>query len=355
LSLEQTLRELTEVIGPCGYEHDVVRYLITRLESIAAEYRVDGVGNIIATIHGAHPGPSVLVSTHMDEVGFVVKKIEANGLIRFEKLGGHDDRILLAQRVKIATKNGYRTGVIGTISAHMVKFDDALKVRKHQSLYIDVGAGTREDVEALGIQVGDPIGWATEIQTLGEQRLVGKSFDDRAGCAVLLETLADIDRSALFGTVYGVFSVQEEVGLRGARVAAAQLHADVALAVDTTAVSDTPEEMMDETLALGKGPGIKVMDFSLIASRAVRERLVKLAIEQEIPHQLEVFPGIGTDAGELSLSGAGVPSGVISIPTRYAHSPVEVMDRHDFENTARLLKAFILSVRDKAEFEFLAQ
>lgn len=354
MNLEQTLRDLTDVIGPCGYEHDVVRYISKRLESIAAEYRVDGVGNIIATVRGAHPGPSILVSTHMDEVGFVVKKIEPNGLLRFEKLGGHDDRILLAQRVKIATQKGYRNGVIGTISAHMVKFDDPLKIRKHQNLYIDVGVSSREEVEGLGIQVGDPIGFATEMQTLGEERLMGKSFDDRAGCAVLLETLADIDRHDLYGTVYGVFSVQEEVGLRGARVAAAQVQADVALAVDTTAVSDTPEEMMDATLELGKGPGIKVMDFSLIASRAVRERMVKLAEEKSIPHQLEVFPGIGTDAGELSLSGAGVPSGVISIPTRYAHSPVEVMDRRDFENTARLLKAFILSMRDKSEFAFLA-
>ncbi|KPV44498.1 endoglucanase [Alicyclobacillus ferrooxydans] len=351
--MEQTLQELTELIGPCGYEHDVVRYLVQRLDSIADQVKVDGVGNVIAVLRGAHPGPALVISTHMDEVGFVVKKIENNGLIRFEKLGGHDDRILLAQRVKIATAKGYQLGVIGTISAHMVKFDNPATVRKHSELYIDVGAQSKDEVTKMGICVGDPIGWSPDMQTLGEHRLVGKSFDDRAGCATLLETLASLDRDELHGTVYGVFSVQEEVGLRGAKVAGAQVNADVALAVDTTAVSDTPEAMMDGTLALGAGPGIKVMDFSLIASKAVRNRLVHAAEQGGIPYQLEVFPGIGTDAGELTLANAGVPTGVISIPTRYAHSPIEVMDRDDFANTARLLKAFILTMRDRSEFDFL--
>lgn len=353
MNLERTLMELTDIIGPCGYEHDVVRYLLKRLEPITDEVRVDGVGNVIATVRGAHEGPRLVVSTHMDEVGFVVKKIESNGLIRFEKLGGHDDRTILAQRVKIKTSSGYQLGVIGTLSVHMMRFDDAAKVRKHPNMYIDVGASTRAEVEAMGIRVGSPISWATKMEYIGNNRWVGKSFDDRAGCAVLLETLAAIDKQTLHGTVYGVFSVQEEVGLRGARVAGQQLEFDVAIAVDTTAVSDTPEEMMDNTLTLGGGAGIKVMDFSLIASVAVRERMVEVAEKNEIPYQLEILTGIGTDAGELSLTQGGAPTGVISIPTRYTHSPIEVMDWGDFDSTQRLLQGFIEAMRDKEDFAFI--
>lgn len=353
MNLEQTLRELTSLIGPCGYEHDVVRYLLSRLDKIP-DVRVDGVGNIIVTVKGTHPGPSLVVSTHMDEVGFIVKKIESNGLLRFEKLGGHDDRILLAQQVKVASSTGIHYGLIGTVSAHMVRFDDPQKVRKYAQLYIDVGAENADEVSALGIAVGDPIGWATDMHPVGAHRWVGKSFDDRAGCAVLLETLLAIEPGRLHGTVHGVFSVQEEVGLRGAKVAGQQIQADVALAIDTTAVSDTPEEMMDATLGLGAGTGIKVMDVSLIASVAVRKRLVNLAKQHEISHQLEIFTGIGTDAGALHLSQGGVPTGVLSIPTRNAHSPVEVLDWRDLEATQRLLQVFVESMQNAEEFRFLA-
>ncbi|WAH37803.1 M42 family metallopeptidase [Alicyclobacillus dauci] len=350
----ELLRDLTDLVGPCGFEHDIARYIVNRVRPFADETKVDGVGNVIVTKRGAHPGPTLVISTHMDEVGFIVKKIEQNGLIRFEKLGGHDDRILLAQRVKIRTQTGVIPGVIGTISAHMTKFDDPSKVRKHAQLYIDVGATDREEVLALGVSIGDPISWATDLQQLGNSRIMGKSLDDRAGCAVLLSALEDIDFSHVRGTICAVFSVQEEVGLRGARVAAASVDADVALAIDTTAVSDTPEEMMDETLSLGNGPGIKVMDFSLVASSAVRRQLVAVAQAGDIPFQLEVFPGIGTDAGELALGNSGVPAGVLSIPSRYAHSPVELIDLHDLENTKKLLIEFIASLQSKEQFAFIA-
>ena len=265
---------------------------------------------------GGHPGPTLVVSAHMDEVGFIVKKIEENGLIRFENLGGHDDRILLAQRVRIRTEAGIRYGVIGTISAHMKKFDDVTKIRNYTKLYIDIGVSSKEEAKELGIKIGDPISWATDYQLFGKNRVIGKGFDDRAGCAILLKSFEEIDFSQVSGMVYGVFSTQEEVGLRGAKVAGQQIPADVALAVDTTAVSDTFEEMMDKTLFLGKGPAIKVMDSSLIASVAVRNKLISIAKEKNIPYQLEIFTGIGTDSGALHQANAGVPSGVISIPSR---------------------------------------
>ena len=351
--MEKLLKDLTSLTGPSGFEMDPVRYILEKIKDKVDEYFVDGLGNLIVSKKGKLEGPSLVVSAHMDEVGFIVKKIEKNGLIRFEKLGGHDDRILLAQQVKIRTNDGVIKGIIGTISAHMVKFDDPQRVRKHGELYIDIGAANSEEVEALGVQIGDPIAWATEFELIGKHRAVGKGFDDRAGCAVLIKAFEEIDFSRVYGKVYGVFSVQEEVGLRGAKTAAQNIQADLALAIDTTAVSDTFESMMDQTLALGKGPAVKILDASLISSPAVRRKLVEVAKNNNIPYQLEIFPGIGTDAGELHLSNKGIPSGVISIPSRYAHSPVEVIDMIDLEYTKELLKQFILAMRDKKEFSFI--
>lgn len=351
--MEKILQDLVAIPSPCGFEHRVIKYLHDFLKGKVDSYHVDGLGNLIVRKAGAYPGPVLMVSTHSDEVGFIVKKIEENGLLRFEKLGGHDDRILLSQRVTVCTDSGDLPGTIGTISAHMKKFDKPDLIRPYTQLYIDIGADSRQEAEEMGVQIGDPVSWGTEYQKLGKNRVQTHGFDDKAGCAVLASMFAELDFSQVHGTVYGIFSVQEEVGLRGAQTAAQSIHADVALSIDTTAVSDTPESMMDRTLFLGKGPGIKIMDSSLIASPAVRKKLQKVAKENEIPHQLEIFTGIGTDAGQLHLSHEGVPTSCISIPTRAAHSPNEVMDLRDFHNTRRLLDAFILSMEDKQEFKFV--
>ncbi|TFB24304.1 M42 family peptidase [Filobacillus milosensis] len=350
--MKELLKNLTSIHGPCGFEEDVAKYITNRLKGSVDSIEVDGVGNLIVRKKGHQDGPNIVVPAHMDEIGFIIKKIEENGLLRFEKLGGHDDRILLSQRVQINTSNGLRSGVIGTISAHMKKFDDPNKVRTHQQLYIDVGASNKQEVIDFGIKVGDTVTWQPHFDELSESRIVGKAFDDRAGCAVLIQALEDLDSNEFAGEIIGVFSVQEEVGLRGARVAGHQLDADVSIALDTTAVSDTTEEMMDQTLALGAGTGIKVLDVSLIANKKVRNHLVELAEANNINHQLEVFPGIGTDAGELSLAKHGIPTGVLSIPSRYAHSSIEVIDMNDLEATKDLLISFIKNVKKAEEYKF---
>ncbi|MGI2329179.1 M42 family metallopeptidase [Planococcus sp. YIM B11945] len=350
--LKELLKELTEITGPCGFEEEVAAFIAKRLRNTVDSLEVDNSGNLIAIKKGSKPGPRILVAAHMDEIGFIVKKVESNGLIRFEKLGGHDDRVLLSQRVQIQTAAGTRTGVIGTISAHMMKFDDPEKVRKHQNLYIDVGAASQQQVSDMGIRIGDPISWFPHFDFLTETRVAGKGFDDRAGCAVLIKALEEIESEDFSGEFVGIFTVQEEVGLRGARVASHYLNGDVAIALDTTAVSDTPEEMMDNTLSLGGGTGIKVMDFSLIANKKVREHLVKLAEENHIHYQLEIFPGIGTDAGELSLANAGIPTGVLSIPSRNAHSSNEIIDLNDLEATKDLLLVFIKNMHHSPKYKF---
>jgi tetrahedral aminopeptidase len=343
--MKNLLKDLTTIHGPCGFEDDVALYIAKRLKNSVDSMEIDGVGNLIVRKKSNIDGPKIVVAAHMDEVGFIVKKIEENGLLRFEKLGGHDDRILLSQRVQLNTRKGLRSGVIGTISAHMKKFDDPNKVRAHQKLYIDVGATSKQEIKDLGINVGDSVTWQPYFETLTENRIVGKAFDDRAGCAVLIDALEKLDAKDFTGEFVGVFTVQEEVGLRGARVVSHQQDADVAIALDTTAVSDTLEEMMDQTLTLGGGTGIKVLDASLIANKKVRNHLVETADQQQIPYQLEVFPGIGTDAGELSLAQQGIPTGVLSIPSRYAHSSIEVIDLNDLNATRDLLIAFIKEMK----------
>ncbi len=352
----QLLKTLTSLHGPCGFEQPVTTWIRDTLSDLVDELYIDPLGNVIARKKGDKPGPKTIITAHMDEVGFIVKKIENNGFIRFEKLGGHDDRILLAQKVQIRTRTGLLTGVIGTMSAHFVKFDDPSKVRNHRQMYIDVGATSKQEAMQLGVEIGDPITWAPVMEHLGNEttgKIVGKGFDDRAGCAVILQVLHELQNVSFHGEVIAIFTVQEEVGLRGAKVAAEAVEADVAIAIDTTAVSDTSEETMDQSLFLGMGTGIKIIDFSLIAHPAVKETLVTLAKKQEIPFQYEVFPGIGTDGGAVSLANKGIPTGVLSIPSRYAHSPVEVIDLRDLEATKDLLLQFIRSLDDRATFSFI--
>ncbi|MEK5382367.1 M42 family metallopeptidase [Niallia sp. FSL W8-0635] len=346
------LKDLSSTFGPCGFEEEVAMYIAKRLKGKVDEIEVDGIGNLIVKKKGTQPGPKIVVAAHMDEVGFIVKKIEENGLIRFEKLGGHDDRILLSQRVQVRTSQGVRTGVIGTISAHMVKFDQPDKVRKHQQLYIDVGAVSKQDAQALGVEIGNPIVWYPHFDLLTDDRVSGKAFDDRAGCAVLIKALEELSKEDFKGEIIGAFTVQEEVGLRGARVVSHQHAADVAIALDTTAVSDTPEEMMDNTLALGNGTGIKVLDFSLIANQKVCKHLIEIAKTNQITYQLEVFPGIGTDAGELTMANNGIPTSTLSIPSRYAHASIEVLDLRDLEATKDLLVAFIKEMNPIDSYKF---
>lgn len=350
----QQLAELVDLTGPSGFEEDVVRYLTAKVREYDYRPQVDPLGNVIVVKHGAANGPKVTISAHADEIGLIVKEIDKNGFLRFEKLGGGDNRILLAQRVWVRGSRGRHLGVIACKSAHLTSQEERGKVVPHQEMFIDIGACCAEEVRAAGIEIGDPISFQSELAALGlgnGRRLIGKGFDDRLGCVMLLRLFREIKGNELFCTVQGIFSAQEEVGLRGAKVASYVLDTDVALAVDATAAGDTPDSK-GAGLALGKGAGIKMMDFSMIAHRAVKSRLIKLAKELDIPYQLEVLTGIGTDAGALHQQKGGVATGVISIPNRYTHSPIEMVDVGDLEAAYQLLKAFVLSLRPGDTFAF---
>ncbi|MBB5179362.1 endoglucanase [Planomicrobium koreense] len=343
----QLLKELCELVGPSGFEQDVQRFILNKVKDGADSVEVDALGNLIVKINATDAKmPSVLLAAHADEIGLIVKKIEPNGTLRFEKLGGFDDRILLAQSVTIKGSEGYVEGVIGTLSMHYVKWDDPKRIESHRELYIDIGASSAEEVLEMGVKVGQPISYGSGLKLVGDKkrnRVVGKALDDRAGCAVLIQLLKDLkdnpDRK--HGDVFCVFTVQEEVGLRGASVLSPTILPDFALAIDTTPTSDTYDVLMTGTRVLGGGPCIKIADKSLIAHPLVTGLLEKVAEQQNIPHQMEVFMGIGTDAGAIHMTSTGVSSGVISIPSRYTHSPIEIIDLGDLENTVNLASAFI--------------
>lgn len=346
MNLIDRLRELVALTGPSGQEADVAAYVYRSLQGLADEIKIDALGNVIARKKGtAEGGRSLAISVHMDEIGFIVRKVEANGFLRFEKLGGHDDRVLLAQRVWVRGPAGRVQGVIGCKSAHLTGLPERDRVVKHPEMYIDIGARSAEEVRAMGISVGDPVGYASELTELGVNtgRYIAHGLDDRAGCALLLQLLADLKGTSLPGDLYAVFSTQEEVGLRGARTAAQAIQPDVALAVDMTAVDDTPDTGTN-WLGLGKGPTIKVMDNSLLAHPAVRRALQAAAARAGVEAQLELLTGIGTDAGAFHQAGGGVPTGCISVGNRYTHSPVEMLDRRDLEGALALMKAFVLSL-----------
>lgn len=353
--MDNLIQQLSGLHGPSGYEQTIAYFIQDYVKNKTDDVQMDKMGNVIARKNGGKPGPVTLLTAHMDEVGFIIKKIEDNGLLRFEKLGGHDDRILLAQPVKVLGSKKELDGVIGTMSVHYVKFDDPNKVRPHSKLYIDIGATSKQEVLEMGVDVGTPVTWATEAKIIGEKEspvVMGKALDDRVGCAVLLSVLNELQGKNFAGELIFLFAVQEEVGLRGAETAINGLDADAAIAIDTTAASDTLEETMDGSLKLGAGTAIKVMDFSLIVQKTMKEMLQKAAQEENIPHQLEVFPGIGNDGGAISLANKGIPTGVLSIPSRYTHSPVETVHLNDVGATVDLIKAFIFRLNEEMTFTF---
>lgn len=329
--LEQFIRELAPAYGPSGHE-EAVRALIRRhVTPLADEVLVDRLGSLIALIRGAGGTDArrIMIAAHMDEIGLMVTHIDDDGFLRFAAVGGHKPATLLGQRVVFAD------GTVGAIGAE--KLDD-IKDLKLDRMFIDIGAAGREEAAAR-TPVGSTAVFHQEITASGS-RLIGKALDDRSGCAVLLELMHQLRAHPSPHDVYCVFSVQEEVGLRGARTAAYAIEPDLALAVDVTAAGDTPKgEKLNMTL--GGGAAIKVKDDSLIAHPWVRQLLVDTAAQQGIPYQMEVLPYGGTDAGAIHLTKSGVPAGAVSIPTRYLHSPVEMVDMRDVAAATDLLVAML--------------
>ena len=331
----ELLKKLCNAHGISGYEDEVREIVKAEIESYVDEIKVDKLGNLICIKNGSEF--KEMVCAHMDEIGFMVKHIDDKGFIRFTPIGGWFSQIALGQRVILHGSKGKVYGVIGCKPPHVMKDEERRKAIEFKDMFIDVGAESRDDVLAMGIEIGTPITIDRELVKMGS-RVTGKALDDRAGLAVMIEALK---RTKSDATIYAVATVQEEVGLKGARVSAFAIEPNVALALDVCVATDFPgAESTHMDIKLGKGPAITIVDAGgrgLIATKNVVRWLKETAEKNDIPYQLEVAEGGTTDATAIQLTKAGIPSGVVSIPARYIHSPVEVVDMRDMENSANLV------------------
>ncbi len=335
--MKELLERLSNAHGLSGYEGSVRQIIENEVRPYVDEIKTDKMGNLIATKLGSKP--VVMLAAHMDEIGLMVKYVDDKGFVHFTKSGGWFDQTLLNQRMILHTERGAMYGVIGSKPPHAMKEEDKKKPVQAEDMFIDVGATSKEDAEKLGVKTGTPITPDTEFKSLGNDRVTGKAFDNRAGCAMLIEALREM--KDVRATVHAVFTVQEEVGLKGAKTSAFGLNPDVALATDVTITGDHPGiEKKQSAIEMGKGPSITVSDAEgrgIIVPEPVLKWLKEAAESNKIPYQLEVGVGGTTDASAIHLSREGIPSGVISPPSRYIHTPVSVLSMTDLENAAKLV------------------
>ena len=326
--LRDTLKTLLSAYGPSGNERAVAETVKSLIAAHVDSMRVDALGNLIVEKYGKdESGKRIMLSAHMDHIGFVVTDIDDNGFLRVHNVGGINANISVGRHVI------FENGAEGALYSQPPKGED--RAMKH--LYIDIGAENKTDAEQV-VLPGDMAVYAPDCFELGDYRMASPAMDDRCCCALLCELMMYLDEPR--NTIAAVFSSQEEVGLRGARAAAYSVNPDIGVALDVTAWGDTPEVKLP-AIALGKGAAVKFMDNSLIASPSVRDALLQAAEDAGVPVQREVLPFGGQDGGAIQSTRAGVPTGCLSIPCRYVHSPVEVIDMRDMEGALKILLKFV--------------
>ena len=320
--MNELIKKLVEAYGPSGFEGQMTELIREEIADLADEISVDAMGNLIALKKGDGSGLKVMIAAHMDEIGLMITHVTEDGFCRFTNIGGIRSHTLLGSRVQFAD------GRIGIVYSDRIT--DRGKVYGLDKHYIDVGATSREDCP---VSVGDAVGFVRPFLAQGK-RLSAKSMDDRIGCVVAIEAMKQLKETP--HDVYFVFSVQEEVGTRGAQAAANALDPDVGIALDVTLTGDVPESA-PMSISLGKGTAIKVKDSGMISHRGLVKVMKQRAEEADIPYQLEVLTGGSTDARSIQIANGGSAAGCISIPCRYVHSQSETVDADDVENSIKLL------------------
>ena len=344
MSLAENLEQLSNAYGVAGREEEVRNLMVKLLKPHADEVVIDRLENVIAMKKGKKGKPKVMIAAHMDEVGLMVKTITKEGFLQFTKMGGIDDRILMAQKVNVLTDKGVLPGIVGSKPPHIQKEEERKKIVAYDELFLDVGADSREDAKKMGVKIGDPVAFDIKYVKIGKDAVMGKAFDDRIGCATMVEALKQLQDTDC--TVYAVGTVQEELGLRGAGTAAFSIDPDVGIALDVTVAGDVPGvREFDTTVKMGKGPVLSVTDSGMITHPKVLRLLMTTAEENKIAFQLETGLMGTTDAARISLTRQGVPSGTISIAARYIHSPVGIVSLKDAENSAKLAVAAVQRIQ----------
>ena len=342
------LQELTEADAVSGHEQEVRNLFCRRLEDIGA-IETDGIGNVSCTLDAGHSTPRILIESHMDEVGFMVQRVTQAGFVKILPLGGWWPHTLLAQRVSIAVDGGRKIpGVIGAPPPHLLGGGKRDKVLAIADLFIDVGAGSKEQAEKeFGIVPGCPVTPATHWAPLETPGLYSaKAFDNRVGVALVIEAMGKLGGAPC--TVIGAACVQEEVGTRGAKTLVGHVRPDLAIVLESPPADDIPGFGAETRQgALGSGPQVRLYDPTMIAHPSLASFVRKIAADNGIPHQIAVCQSGGTDAGTIHTSGVGIPTIVLGVPVRYIHSHISVMNIEDYAHTLQLL----LAVLGKLDFK----
>src|SRR4030042_4981616 len=339
----ERFQKLVEIPGGSGFEEKVIEFVSAELKKNLSDVSTDPMGNVIGKIGKGRR--SVMVCVHTDEMCLLVKYIDPRGYIFFDLNGMFDERVLLSTKVDICSDKGIYTGVVGVKNRHLLTAEDLKRPITLSDLWIDVGAESSEEVKRWGIDIGDPILFHPNFQKIGKDTIISKAIDNRAGCAILIDLAERMKSKKIDYQLFFVAAVQEEVGSRGAKVAAQTLGPDMAIVIDTVPASDPITPPHQATSECGKGPVIRSMDvnalgWGTIYSKKIRQRLIQTALKNRLPHQKDIFR-TWTDASTIHTSGKGIPCGGLYIPRRYTHSPVELVKWSDVERTAKLLFLFL--------------
>ncbi|MFN3169194.1 MAG: M42 family metallopeptidase [Hyphomicrobiales bacterium] len=352
MTLREDLEAQMMVPGLSGHEERVAKAIRARLDQIGLAHHTDRLGNVITTLEGNSNAPSVLLFTHMDQLGFITRKITDDGFIKVERLGGVPERALAAQPVLLCVGEGRDVpGIITNKAHHATTPDEKYQVVRAPDLVIDAGFASKEDAIKAGVQIGTPIVYQPRVEAIGEHRVVGTSVDDRAGCAVQLAVAEALANRTGGPTVHLVFSVQEEFNLRGAVVAAQNLKPDIAIQIDLMLATDTPDMADRGEMTLGGGPGISLYSFhgrgtlnGVIPHPAMVQLMEETAASNAISLQRSAQVGVLTDLSYVQLLGEGVASIDVGFPMRYSHSANEMCDLRDLDALANLLTNAIAAI-----------
>jgi putative aminopeptidase FrvX len=341
-STAKLLKDLTEAHGVPGFESPV-RALVRNYMDGLGEISQDKIGSLICKLEGAAAGPKVMLAGHMDEIGFMVRHISKEGFLSFIPLGGWFDQVLLGQRVVIKTRQGDVVGVIGAKPIHLLPAEERNKPVQKKDMYIDIGASSLEEVEAAGVRPGDPVVPRADFVVLANPKTyLSKAFDDRVGTALVISALQALQDKSHPNTLYGVATVMEEVGVRGATTSVRAVDPDVAIILESDIAGDVPGiKETESAVKLGKGPSVLIFDARMIPNLKLRDLLLQTAEEIGVPVQLSSVEGGATDGSVIHLHGTGVPTIVIGVAARHIHSHSAIMHRDDYDNALKLLLALI--------------
>ena len=337
------LKELTETHGVPGYESEI-RALLRDYFAGLGTVTQDKLGSLIC--HREGEGPKVMLAGHMDEIGFMVQHLTEDGFIKFLQLGGWWDQVLLGQRVIIKSHKGDVIGVIGAKPPHLLNAEERDKVVQKKNMFIDIGARSREEVQEVGVRVGDPAVPQSDFAILANgETYLSKAFDDRIGCAIVIDVLRNFAQDGTLSqpnNLYGVATVMEEVGVRGATTSARAIDPDVAIILESDIAGDVPGIKEEEcSIRLGGGPSVLVYDARMIPNLKLRNLVIDTAEELDIPLQFSAMPGGATDGAAVHLHGTGVPTVVVAVPARHIHSHGAIIHRDDYDRAVQLVTTLV--------------